>query len=97
MATLGSNMVPRNPQRRDFIRNAAGLMLGIAVGPGTLFRVFDARACEDGLAELSAVGGRGGCIAVGRDGNLALLFNSTAMYRAWCRADGQVGVAIFND
>ncbi len=55
------------------------------------------RACEDGLAELSAVGGRGGCIAVGRDGNLALLFNSTAMYRAWCRADGQVGVAIFND
>jgi beta-aspartyl-peptidase (threonine type) len=51
------------------------------------------RACEEGLAELSAFGGRGGCIAIGRDGTLALAFNSAAMYRAWSAADGDVHVA----
>jgi beta-aspartyl-peptidase (threonine type) len=52
------------------------------------------RACEEGLAELGAFDGRGGCIAIGRDGTLALAFNSAAMYRAWCDADGNVHVAI---
>ena len=49
MATLRSNIVPRDPQRRDFIRAAGGLALGFAFGPGLLLKVVDARACEDGL------------------------------------------------
>ena len=53
MARLNENAcrpnVPQNPQRRDLLRSAGGLALGFAFGPNLLFKVFDARACEDGL------------------------------------------------
>jgi isoquinoline 1-oxidoreductase beta subunit len=39
----------QNPQRRSLLRAGSGLALGFAFGPNLLFRVFDARACEDGL------------------------------------------------
>lgn len=52
------------------------------------------RACEAGLAYVARLGGRGGCIAVDRDGNLALPFNSRVMFRAWTGANGAVRVAI---
>ena len=35
--------------RRDFLRKSGGLALAIVLGPDLLFRVVDARACEDGL------------------------------------------------
>ncbi|HYD79388.1 MAG TPA: isoaspartyl peptidase/L-asparaginase [Paucimonas sp.] len=44
---------------------------------------------------LAAIGGRGGLIAVDRDGNIALLFNTTGMYRAWVREGEPITAAIF--
>jgi L-asparaginase / beta-aspartyl-peptidase len=55
------------------------------------------RACAEALAEVRAFNGRGGCIAIDRDGGVSLPFNSRAMYRAWCGADGAVRVAIEPD
>ena len=52
------------------------------------------KACEEALDKVRALDGRGGCIAVDRDGNIAMPFNSHAMYRAWVAADGVVRVAI---
>lgn len=53
-----------------------------------------ARACAEGLDEVRRFGGRGGCIAIDRDGNVVCPFNSRLMYRAWVGADSvlQVGV-----
>ena len=47
------------------------------------------------VAELGQRGGSGGLIAVDRDGNVALPFNSPGMYRAWCGQDGVIHTAIF--
>jgi beta-aspartyl-peptidase (threonine type) len=44
-----------------------------------------------------ANGGDGGAIALDRDGNIALPFNTTGMYRAWIKPDGSRGTAIFRD
>ena len=52
------------------------------------------RACDEALASVRSYGGRGGCIAIARDGSLLLPFNSNAMYRAWSAADGCVHVAV---
>ncbi len=51
-------------------------------------------ACGKGLDELRHLGGRGGCIAIDRAGEVALPFNSRVMYRAWCDASGEVRVAV---
>lgn len=42
-------------------------------------------------------GGDGGAIALDRDGNIAMPFNTGTMYRAWIRPDGSRGVAIFEE
>ena len=42
-------------------------------------------ACTHALAEVAALGGKGGCVAVDSAGNLALPFTSAAMFRGWCR------------
>ena len=42
-------------------------------------------------------GGDGGAIALDRQGNIAMPFNTTGMYRAWIRPDGSRGTAIFRD
>lgn len=42
-------------------------------------------------------GGDGGAIALDRDGNIAMPFNTVGMYRAWIRPDGSRGTAIFGD
>jgi L-asparaginase / beta-aspartyl-peptidase len=44
-----------------------------------------------------AAGGDGGAIALDRDGNIAMPFNTTGMYRAWIKPDGSRGTAIFRD
>jgi beta-aspartyl-peptidase (threonine type) len=51
-------------------------------------------ACEEALAQVRAYNGRGGCIAIGHDGRIALPFNSKVMFRAWVGEDGRVSVAI---
>ncbi|NQS86619.1 isoaspartyl peptidase/L-asparaginase family protein [Pantoea allii] len=49
---------------------------------------------HDSVLEL---GGSGGLIAIDRDGNVALPFNSEGMYRAFARADEAAEVAIYRE
>ena len=42
-----------------------------------------------------AAGGDGGAIALDADGNIAMPFNTSGMYRGWIRPDGSRGVAVF--
>ena len=44
-----------------------------------------------------ALGGDGGIIALDKDGNIALPFNTEGMYRGWIKPSGERGVAIFKE
>ena len=55
------------------------------------------RACAEALLSVRRYGGRGGCIAIGRDGHVELPFNSNAMFRAWLDELGQIRVAVRDD
>jgi beta-aspartyl-peptidase (threonine type) len=44
-----------------------------------------------------AMGGDGGAIALDKDGNIAMPFNTTGMFRGWIKPDGSRGTAIFVD
>jgi beta-aspartyl-peptidase (threonine type) len=57
----------------------------------------EAAAAEVVLKRVPALGGNGGIIALDKHGNLALTFNTSGMYRAWIRPDGERGTAIFRD
>ena len=57
-----------------------------------------ATACRKSLDDMATrFGGRGGCIAVGADGSLAMPFTTGAMYRAWVDTRGAVRVAVGPD
>lgn len=43
------------------------------------------------------MGGDGGAIALDKDGNISLPFNTEGMYRGWIKPDGSRGVAIFKE
>ena len=47
------------------------------------------------LKKLTALGGRGGAIAIDRSGNIAMPFNSEGMYRGYRLPDGEAYVEIF--
>ncbi len=47
------------------------------------------------LRRVVATGGDGGAIALDREGNIVMPFNTTGMYRAWVKPDGSRGTAIF--
>jgi len=47
------------------------------------------------MKRVPALGGDGGIIALDAEGNMALTFNTSGMYRAWVRPDGSRGTAIF--
>jgi beta-aspartyl-peptidase (threonine type) len=47
------------------------------------------------LGQVPALGGDGGAIAIDIDGNIAMPFNTTGMYRGWVKPDGSRGTAIF--
>jgi beta-aspartyl-peptidase (threonine type) len=54
------------------------------------------RAAHDSIMQsLQPVGGRGGVIAVGRDGRIAMRFNTPGMYRAWVSEGDAPRAAIF--
>jgi beta-aspartyl-peptidase (threonine type) len=46
---------------------------------------------------LAALGGEGGCVAIGKDGSIAMPFNSVGMYRAWVRQGEKIETRIFAD
>jgi len=46
---------------------------------------------------IPAAGGDGGAIALDRDGNIAMPFNSGSMFRGWIHPDGSRGTAIHAD
>ena len=48
------------------------------------------------LDEVAALGGDGGVIVLGGDGDYGFVFNSAGMYRGWIDADGS-GTAIYGD
>jgi beta-aspartyl-peptidase (threonine type) len=55
-------------------------------------------ACEAVVMEkLPALGGSGGLVAIDRDGNVALPFNSEGMYRAWGYAGDASSVGIYRE
>ncbi len=47
------------------------------------------------MRKLKNVGGDGGVIAVDKDGNIAITFNTAGMYRGYTRSDGERGIMIF--
>jgi len=47
--------------------------------------------------EVVKLGGNGGAIALDREGNIAMPFNTSGMYRGWIKPDGSRGTAIFRD
>lgn len=47
--------------------------------------------------EVVTLGGDGGAIALDAQGNIAMPFNTSGMYRGWVRPDGSRGTAIFRD
>ena len=55
-------------------------------------------ACERVVMEkLPALGGSGGLIAIDREGNVGLPFNSEGMYRAWCYAGDTPTIGIYRE
>lgn len=49
------------------------------------------------LKVVPEMGGDGGAIAIDKEGNIAMPFNTEGMYRGWVKPDGSRGVAIFKD
>lgn len=47
--------------------------------------------------KLQDMGATGGVIAVDKNGNISIEFNTTGMNRAWLKSDGERGVALFKD
>lgn len=52
-------------------------------------------AAENALAQVADLGGDGGVIVMGGDGEFAYVFNSKGMYRGMMDADGAIETAIF--
>jgi beta-aspartyl-peptidase (threonine type) len=45
--------------------------------------------------KLEKIDGRGGVIGVDKNGNIALVMNTTGMFRAFAKSSGEEGVAVF--
>lgn len=57
-----------------------------------------AQAADDVINRIiPAMGGDGGAIALDKDGNIAMPFNTGGMSRGWIKTDGSRGTAIFKD
>src|SRR5437764_2958065 len=54
-------------------------------------------AAREVVDELGGIGGSGGLVAVGKDGELALPFNCSGMYRGYVESDGIVYTAIYDE
>jgi L-asparaginase / beta-aspartyl-peptidase len=56
-----------------------------------------AAAARSVVDELGRVGGSGGMVAVGREGDAVLPFNCSGMYRGYVNSDGIVYTAIYDE
>jgi len=55
-------------------------------------------ACKEVVhKKLISIGGEGGLIAIDKDCNIEMVFNSKGMYRGFCKNDGELVVKIYND
>lgn len=54
-----------------------------------------ARAAQNALDEVAALGGDGGLVALDSKGNLTMSFNTEGMYRGYIKADGKIVVEIY--
>jgi beta-aspartyl-peptidase (threonine type) len=55
------------------------------------------QAAEEVIAKVDKAGGNGGLIALDKQGRIAMSFNTSGMYRAAIKSDGQIEIAIFKD
>ncbi|TDK21706.1 isoaspartyl peptidase/L-asparaginase [Luteimonas aestuarii] len=78
-----------------FIRNAVAhdICARVAYRGDTL----QAAADEVIMKRVPELGGDGGAIALDREGNIAMPFNTSGMYRGWIKPDGDRGTAIFRE
>jgi L-asparaginase / beta-aspartyl-peptidase len=78
-----------------FIRNAVAhdICARVAYRGDSLKAAADAVIME----VVPAHGGDGGIVALDAQGNIAMPFNTSGMYRGWVRPDGSRGTAIFRD
>jgi beta-aspartyl-peptidase (threonine type) len=78
-----------------YIRSAAAheICARVALRGDTLAAAADAVI----NADIPALGGDGGAIALDARGNIVMPFNTSGMYRGWIRPDGTRGTAIFKD
>jgi beta-aspartyl-peptidase (threonine type) len=53
------------------------------------------QACGEAMRQMEAVGGRGGCVAIDREGNVAMPFDTPAMYRGLKLSDGRAAVELY--
>jgi len=49
------------------------------------------------MKKLKAQGGTGGVIAVDKNGNIAMPFNTAGMFRGYVKEGGEMKVALFGD
>ncbi|HEX8897256.1 MAG TPA: isoaspartyl peptidase/L-asparaginase, partial [Chthoniobacterales bacterium] len=75
-----------------FMRAVAAHDLSALMDYGRMNLAAAARAVID---KVEALGGTGGLIAIDRDGNIALPFNTTGMYRGYVDVEGSIFVAIY--
>lgn len=76
-----------------FIRNAVAHDIAARMAYGGDILEVAAEAVI--MRRVPELGGDGGAIAVDRDGNIAMPFSTSGMYRGWIRTDGSRGTAIF--
>lgn len=87
----GSAAVSCTGQGEYFIRLAAAARVAWGVEGGQTL----GQSAQSVIDRIGALGGDGGLIALGRDGQIAAPFNSQGMKRAWLGVDGAIGVEVF--
>lgn len=54
------------------------------------------QACEEAIGKVGSLGGDGGVIAIDKDCNIEMVFNSEGMYRAWISSGKEAMVEIYS-
>jgi len=54
-------------------------------------------ACREEIRKLTELNGTGGVIAIDADGNIAMEFNTSGMYRGYLKSTGEKEIAIFKE